>query len=130
MNIDKKSLRAIKKECREMAREMTREHYRRYDDIWWDRIYIGPALLDHGKETVREINQRMPNLLTYDPTVSPLDIVSERYGFESTSDLVDFLLSYTPRGPVEEHFYEQLLAERLGEIDTPAQQTEVDEVPF
>lgn len=130
MNIDKKTLRGIKKECREMAREMTREHYRLYDDIWWDRIKIDSALYEHGKDVVREINQRMPNLLTHDPTISPLDIVSERYGFESTSDLVDFLLAYTPRGPVEDRFFEQLLAERLDEYETPATQIEVDQVPF
>lgn len=130
MDMDKKTLRIIKKECREMAREMTREHYKLYDDIWWDRIKIDSALYDHGKETIREINQRMPNLLTHDPSISPLDIVAERYGFESTSDLVDFLLAYSPRGPVEERFYEQLLAEHLGGIEIPARQTEVDEVPF
>ena len=81
MNIDKKTLRAIKKECREMAHEMTKEHYRLYDEIWTDRIKIDSALYDHGKDTVREINQLMPNLLTYNPAISPLDIVAERYGF-------------------------------------------------
>lgn len=135
MDIDKKMLRAIKKECREMAREMTREHYKLYDDIWWDRIKIDSALYDHGKETIREINQRMPNLLTHDPNISPLDIVSERYGFESTSDLVDFLLAYTPRGPVEERYYEQMLESRLREYRDymDAQQPQpvvVDDVPF
>lgn len=130
MYIDKKTLRTIKKNCREMAREMTREQYKLYDDIWWDRIKIDSALYDHGKETIKEINLRMPNLLTHDAYISPLDIVSERYGFESTSDLVDFLLAYTPRGPVQERFYEQLLAEYLDEAEIPAGQTQVDEVPF
>lgn len=134
MDIDKKTLRAIKKECREMAREMTREHYKLYDDIWWDRIKIDSALYDHGKETIREINQRMPNLLTHDPNISPLDIVSERYGFESTSDLVDFLLAYTPRGPVEERFYEQILEARMKEyrdyVDAQQPQPVIDDVPF
>ena len=133
MSIDKKTLRAIKKECREMAREMTREHYKLYDDIWWDRIKIDSALYDHGKETIREINQRMPNLLTYDPTISPLDIVAERYGFESTSALVEFLLAYTPRGPVEERFYEQMLESRLRDYGEQAEQQPqpvIDDVPF
>ena len=134
MNIDKKTLRAIKKECREMAHEMTKEHYRLYDEIWTDRIKIDSALYDHGKDTVREINQLMPNLLTYNPAISPLDIVAERYGFGDTSALVEFLLAYTTRGPVEEHYYEQMLESRLREYEEymTARQSEpvFDDVPF
>lgn len=130
MDIDKKMLRAIKKECREMAREMTREHYKLYDDIWDTRIRITQELRAHGSGTIRDINALMPNLLIHSPLADPIDLVAKRYNFESTSDLVDFLLAYTPRGPVEYHFYEQLLAEHLGEYEPPAKQTEVDEVPF
>jgi len=131
VKIDKKMLRAIKKECRVAARELTREQYKLYDDIWWDRIKIDSAMFDHGKETIREINLRMPNLLTYDPHVSPIDEVAERYGFESTSDLVEYLLAYKPRGPMEESFYEQLLyAELQSYYKMPQDSTCVDDIPF
>lgn len=123
--MDKQTLRAIKRECREMAHDMMLEQYQLYDAIWWNRIRISQALYDHGKETVKDINTLMPNLLTHSPTVCTLDLVSERFGFETTSDLVEYLLAYRPRGPVKERFYEQLLAERLA-----PEQCEVDEVPF
>lgn len=132
MDIDKKTLRVIKKECRELAREMMREHYKLYDDIWWDRIRIDSALYDHGKETIKDINMLMPNLLTHDASTSPLDVVSERYRFASTSDLIEFLLAYTPRGPVMTRFYEQLLTERLTPFNVHEHPvpSDVDEVPF
>jgi len=135
VNIDRKTLRAIRKECRELAHEMMLEQYKRYDDIWWNRIHIGPALLEHGREVVAEINQRMPNLLSHDPCTDPLDIVARRYGFGDTSELVDFLLAYTPRGPVEESLFNRLMDERLGEgWDAPAAATQsatvIDDVPF
>lgn len=128
-SLDAKTLRAIKRECRAQAHEMMLEQYERYDAIWWHRIRISPELYAHGKDVVQDINQRMPNLLTHKPTVCTLDLVAERFGFDCPSDLVDFLLAYTPRGPVEEKFYEQLLAERLTPADTTAHY-EVDEVPF
>lgn len=134
MDIDKKTLRVLKKEYREMAKFMTKEKYSLYDAIWTDRIQITPALLDHGEDTIRDINLIMPNLLIYGPQASPVDFVAERYGFESTSDLVDYLLAYTPRGPVEERFYEQMLESRLRECRdfTDAQQLQpvLDDVPF
>lgn len=131
MTPDTKTLRAIKKECREMAREMTREQYRLYDEIWTDRIRIDSAMLDHGKETIRDINMLMPNLLTYNPNISPLDIVSERYGFETTSALVEYLLAYTPRGPMEERLYEQMLESRLQDYaDVQPEPVSVDDMPF
>lgn len=133
MYTDKKTLKTIKKECRELAHELMLEQYKLYDDIWWDRIRIDSALLEHGRSTIAEINQRMPNLLTHDPFVSGLDIVAERYNFESTSDLVDYLLAYTPRGPVEESLFNKLMEERLGEdwdIAPQSPPADLDEVPF
>lgn len=124
--LDAKTVREITRECREAAKEMMKEDYRLYDAIWWDRIYISSALLDHGKDTVRTINRLMPNLLTHDARISPVDVVAERYGFESTSALVEYLLAYTPRGPVEERYFERFFAARMAE----AQAEPVPDNPF
>ena len=45
MKTAKKGIRAIKKACREMAHEMMLLEYRKYDDIWWNRIRITPELI-------------------------------------------------------------------------------------
>lgn len=118
--------RIIKRMCKEQAKTMTQEAYGLYDAIWTRRIRITPALLDHGRETVREINQKMPNFLTYDSCASPVDEVAADFGFESDVALVEFLLSYTPRGPLEDTFYEQLLAQHIGTAEEPGE----SDVPF
>ena len=139
MKTAKKGIRAIKKACREMAHEMMLLEYRKYDDIWWNRIRITPELIRQGgKEIVQEINLKMPNLLSRSPLVDTVDLVAEKFGFESISDLLDYRLDYKPRGPVEERYYEQFLAEALeGGAAAAASQEEpvppmieVDEVPF
>lgn len=118
--LDKKTLRTIKKESRELALEMTRAQYQLYDDIWWTRIRITPALYDHGQGTVKDINTLMPNLLTHDPTICTIDEVTELFHFDSTSALVEYLLKYSPRGPVLERFYQQIFETRLQEYQTTA----------
>ncbi len=125
--MDAKNLRAIKKECRKLAHELMLERYKLYDEIWWGRIRISEELRAHGKEIIREINLKMPNLLTHDSIVSPLDIVSERYGFETPSDLIDYLLAYSPRKEVENTLYEQLLDQYLA---VPVEEDWPDDVPF
>lgn len=123
--ITKSMIRAIRKECREVAHMLTREDYRLYDAIWTDRIYIDSALMDHGRETIRDINRMMPNLLSHNPAVSPIDVVAERYGFPDTSSLIEYLLAYTPRGQVEEKYFESLFESRLKETESCLQ-----DVPF
>lgn len=130
MNPDPRQLRAIKRECKAQAHEMMLEQYQLYDAIWWDRIRIDSTLLAHGKEIVSDINHLMPNLLTHDPLISPLDIVGTRYGFEDTSDLIDFLLAYKPRGPVKERFYQQMLTQHLPEDRAEKPEHNIDTVPF
>jgi len=132
MQLSKKELRAIKKNCRQRAHKLMLLQYERYDAIWWNRIRITPSLYgDHGRETVRDINMLMPNLLTHNPCCSAVDDVSEEFGFDTTSDLVEYLLAYKPRGPVEKMFYENLLADTLDRLaDAEEQSRMVDEVPF
>ena len=51
---------------------------------------LGCAYYD--KEIVQEINLKMPNLLSRSPLVDTVDLVAEKFGFESISDLLDYLL--------------------------------------
>lgn len=125
-----KQLNAIKRECKAQAHEMMMEQYQLYDDIWYGMIRIDATLLAHGKDIIKEINMLMPNMLTYKLTASPLDIVADRYGFEDTSDLIDLLLAYTPRGPVKERFYQQMLAQHLPQAPTETTKHNIDTVPF
>ncbi|MFV0421615.1 iron receptor [Oleidesulfovibrio sp.] len=111
--LTKAEFRQIKKVCKKQAEAVITEMYQRYDDIWWRRIRITQSLYDHGEDTVREINRLMPNLLTHQPHISPSDEVAADFGFESEDALIEFLLAYTPRGPMREEVYEGLLAQSL-----------------
>lgn len=71
----------------------------------------------------------MPNLLTHNTCCSAVDLVSEQFDFESASALIDYLLAYTPRGPVEDAFYQLLLDEQLG-IAEGDQATGIADIPF
>lgn len=117
-------MRSIR-EAVEMAREITAGAYEKYDEIWSAKIRITPELLKHGQEVVNEINRKMPNLLTHDPMRSALDQVAQINDFESSQDLVDWLLAYTPRSAYQERVADQILTETLG-LTEP----ELDEVPF
>ncbi len=128
--MDTKTLNAIKRECKKLAHELMLTQYQQYDEIWWQRIRITQELYANGREVVAEINRRMPNLLTHRETVPPVDIVSEEYGFESTSDFVDYLLAYRPRGEAKQIIYEQLLEKRLAEYSAEVAFQEIDTVPF
>ena len=121
-----KELRKIERECRATARDVVQQQYAVYDEIWYGRIRLSPAVEEHGREVVTELIRIMPNLLVRSGTACPIDLVAERYGFETTSDLIDYLLAYTPRGPKVSQLCDQLREERLAAL-RPVQ---VDEVPF
>ncbi|MBQ3060462.1 MAG: iron receptor [Desulfovibrio sp.] len=127
MAITQRELRRIEKECREEAREIIRQEYAIYDEIWYGRIRLTPAVEEHGKEVVKDLIRIMPNLLVRNEFACPLDLVADRYGFETTSALIDYLLAYTPRGPKEERLFEKLLTERLAAYVAA---DNVDDVPF
>jgi len=133
MKIDKKTRRAIEKECRLEAHEVVKQQYALYDAIWDNRIRITPILYDHGDHVVHDLVLRMPNLLTRSPYASPLDEACSIFGFATTSDLVEYLLAYKPRGPVEDRLYEEMLDHRLREWtgeELPPEAGDVDDVPF
>lgn len=131
--METRELAALLRECKAMARDCTQQAYEKYDEIWAGKIRITPELQKHGKEVIAEINGKMPNLLTHDPGRSALDQVAMLYDFETSQDLVDYLLAYEPRGASQEAICDQLVREALGLHDLPPAQEfagGVDQVPF
>ncbi|WP_077073615.1 hypothetical protein [Mailhella massiliensis] len=111
------AVRDLYKTCREEVKAVITEKYSLYDRIWTDRIRITPAIFDHGEDTVKEINAVMPNLLTYQhPELRTIDEAANDYGFESTSDLIEYLLAYVPKKGLEEKMCDQLFDSRLREM--------------
>lgn len=123
---------AVLKDCREMAREICGQTYEKYDEIWAGKIRITPELEKHGKEVIAEINRKMPNLLTRDVCRSALDQVAMEHRFDSSQELVDWLLDYRPRASYLESICDDLARRELGLSgeDCFESSVEVDEVPF
>lgn len=134
---------SVIRDCRELASYMLEASYEKYDEVWAGKIRITPELYKYGRETVSEINRRMPNLLTHNPMASALDQVAMEYKFESTQELVDWLLDYEPRVSVMENICDRLVRQELGLPDYIPDWAmndcgnnsgnlpyEVDEVPF
>lgn len=110
-------IRALDKRCREAARDMVQSEYALYDRIWAERIRITEAVFDHGEDTVKEVNALMPNLLCYShPELRTIDEAANDYGFGSTSDLVEYLLAYTPKKGKAERYYSEMFEKGLREI--------------
>lgn len=132
---------AVVRDCNRFAKEIMEAAYEKYDEIWAGKIRITPELLKHGKETVSEINRKMPNLLTHDTTRLALDQVAMIYDFETSQDLVDWLLEYNPRTEYQSNLADQLAREKLGLVEETealpvfgcqpsGEPHEIDEVPF
>ena len=132
------AIMSIIRRCREMARDMMEQAYEKYDEIWAGKIRITPELHKHGKEIISELNRKMPNMLTHNPMCSALDQVAMEYKFDSSQELVDWLLDYKPRTSYLENICDTLVRQELGlpeeEYEMPinefANNVEVDEVPF
>ena len=105
---------AVVRNCDKAAREISESVYEKYDEVWAGKILISPELLKHGKETVREINRKMPNMLTHDSTRLAIDQVAMLYDFETTQELIDWLLDYTPRVSYQNAISDRLVKEELG----------------
>lgn len=132
-DMDTRDLVALLRECKAMARDCTMQAYEKYDEIWAGKIRITPELQKHGKDVIAEINGKMPNLLTHDPSRSALDQVAMLYDFETSQDLVDYLLAYEPRRASQEAFCDRLIRETLGlapEVVSEPLDGEIDQVPF
>lgn len=132
------AIMSIIRRCRSMAKEMTEQAYEKYDEVWAGKIRITPELHKHGKEVISELNRKMPNMLTHNPMCSALDQVAMEYKFDSSQELVDWLLDYKPRTSYLENICDTLVRQELGlpeeEYEMPmndfANYGEVDEVPF
>ncbi len=122
-------VRRLDKIAKIQAMEIIKEEYAKYDAIWTERIKITQALYDHGEETVKDIARIMPNLLTYKETCSPIDEMADMYGFKNTSELVEYLLAYTPRTKaISKYHYEFFIQSITGLCQNL--QSEFDECPF
>jgi len=125
------AVRDLYRECREEARLAIAEKYALYDRIWAERIRITPALYDHGEDVVKSINDAMPNLLTRrHPELRSIDEAAEAYGFENTSELVEYLLAYVPKRGLEERMSDQLFDARLREMALVHCGDPVADIPF
>ena len=70
---------------------------------------------DYDRDTIKDINRKLPNLLVKNGGVA-LDELAGEYGFESTCDLIDMFLAYTPK----RIRLEQLVAQFLEENPQPS----------
>lgn len=125
------AVKDLYRECREEARLAIAQKYALYDRIWAERIRITPALYDHGEDVVKAINDVMPNLLTRrHPELRSIDEAAGAYGFESTSELVEYLLAYVPKRGLEERLCDQLFDSRLREMAAAGEYDTVADNPF
>lgn len=97
LTIGFEEVKRLEKEAKHLAMITMKDEYAKYDAIWTERIKITPALLDHGRGTVNEILKIMPNLLVYCEHCQSIDEIAQAYCFDSTSELIDYLLAYKPR---------------------------------
>lgn len=134
------AIKATLKSCREMAMEITRQIYEKYDEIWAGGIKITDELRKHGSDIINEINRKMPNMLTHRWSAPAIDQVAieRRYGFEGdVQALVDWLLEYSPRTAFLENLCDKMARQQMG-LDQAENQASyetdfseiTDEVPF
>lgn len=133
---ERRRLRELQKACRAEAKEIVRQRYERYDEIWYGRIRLTEEVYAHfGKEGVADLQAKMPNLLTKNGNCSTIDLVAEEYGFEDVSELVEYLQAYEPRKPLENSIFEKLLEEKYAAMQQTSSLSmeppyDYDEVPF
>ena len=87
-------------------------------------IYYHSVAADYDRDTIKDINRKLPNLLVKNGGVA-LDELADEYGFESTCDLIDMFLAYTPKRVR----LEQLVSQFLEENPQPSGDYDGD-VPF
>lgn len=113
------------KEARKLAKEIVSDEYAVIDEIWnRRRVNYHSVAADYDRDTIKDISRKLPNLLVKNGGV-PLDELADEYGFESTCDLIDQFLAYTPKRVR----LEQLVAHFLEENPEPSDDYDGD-VPF
>lgn len=114
---ERRQLRELHKACRAEAKEIVRQRYERYDEIWYGRILLTEEVYAHfGKEGVADLQAKMPNLLVKNGNCGTIDLVAEYYGFEDVAELVAYLQAYEPRKPLENTIFEHLLEEKYAAL--------------
>ena len=104
------------REARKLAKEAVSGEYAVIDEIWnRRRVNYHSVAADYDRDT---------NLLVKNGGVA-LDELADEYGFESTCDLIDMFLAYTPK----RIRLEQLVAQFLEENPQPSGDYDGD-VPF
>ena len=113
------------REARKLAKEVVSDEYAVIDEIWnRRRVNYHSVAADYDRDTIKDINRKLPNLLVKNGGVA-LDELADEYGFESTCDLIDMFLAYTPKRVR----LEQLVAQFLEENPQPSGDYDGD-VPF
>ena len=113
------------REARRLAKEVVSDEYAVIDEIWnRRRVNYHSVAADYDRDTIKDINRKLPNLLVKNGGVA-LDELADEYGFESTSDLIDMFLAYTPKRVR----LEQLVSQFLEETPQPSGDYDGD-VPF
>ena len=85
------------REARKLAKEVVSDEYAVIDEIWnRRRVNYHSVAADYDRDTIKDINRKLPNLLVKNGGVA-LDELADEYGFESTCDLIDMFLAYTPK---------------------------------
>ena len=83
------------REARKLAKEAVSGEYAVIDEIWnRRRVNYHSVAADYDRDTIKDINRKLPNLLVKNGGVA-LDELADEYGFESTCDLIDMFLAYT-----------------------------------
>ena len=113
------------REARKLAKEVVSDEYAVIDEIWnRRRVNYHSVAADYDRDTIKDINRKLPNLLVKNGGVA-LDELADEYGFESTCDQIDMFLAYTPKRVR----LEQLVAQFLEEKPQPSGDYDGD-VPF
>ena len=103
------------REARKLAKEAVSGEYAVIDEIWnRRRVNYHSVAADYDRDTIKDINRKLPNLLVKNGGVA-LDELADEYGF----------LAYTPK----RIRLEQLVAQFLEENPQPSGDYDGD-VPF
>ena len=99
------------REARKLAKEVVSDEYAVIDEIWnRRRVNYHSVAADYDRDTIKDINRKLPNLLVKNGGVA-LDELADEYGFESTCDLIEMFLAYTPKRVRLEQLVAQFLEE-------------------
>ena len=99
------------RDARKLAKEIVSIEYAVIDEIWnRRRVNYHSVAADYDRDTIKDINKKLPNLLVKNGGVA-LDELADEYGFASTCDLIETFQSYTPKHVRIDELVSQFLSE-------------------